>query len=143
MDYMIIIWFIVILLAAFIETTTMDLTSIWFSIGGLFAFVIAIVSPESVLLQTALFTAISLILIFTVRPLAKNYFKTNVITTNADRLVGKVGVVTKEILAGTRGEVKIDGKYWMAITSGDDDIAVDENVEILAIEGVKLIVVKL
>lgn len=142
-DFMIIVWFVVIILAAFIETTTMDLTSIWFSVGGLIAFIIAYISPDAILIQTAVFTAVSLLLIFTVRPLARNYFKTNIISTNADRLVGKIATVTKEITVGNRGEVKIDGKYWMAITSGEQDIEVDEKVEILAIEGVKLIVVKL
>ncbi|MFK5883742.1 MAG: NfeD family protein [Candidatus Izemoplasma sp.] len=142
-DYMIIVWFVVILIAAFIETTSMDLTSIWFSLGGLVAFIVAIAFPEAILLQTAIFTGVSLLLIFTVRPLAKNYFKTNIISTNADRLIGKIAIVTKEIIVGSRGEVKIEGKYWMAITSGEIDIEVDDKVEILAIEGVKLIVVKL
>jgi len=139
---MIIIWFIVIIVAALIEMNTMDLTSIWFSVGALIAFVLALIDVNPAI-QIVVFLLGSLGLIFAVRPVAKNYFKTNAISTNADRLIGKVAVCTKDILVGDRGEVKIDGKYWLAVTSGDLDITIDERVEVLAIEGVKLIVDKI
>jgi membrane protein implicated in regulation of membrane protease activity len=83
---------------------------------------------------------VSLLLLLSIRPIVKNYLKTNVISTNTDRLVGKVAICTKDINIGERGEVKIDGKYWLAISSGDEDIVIDEKVEVLAIEGVKLVV---
>ncbi len=136
-----IIWFIVILIAAFIEATTMDLTSVWFAVGALIAFILGLLQV-SVGIQVAVFFGSSIILLLSVRPIAKNYFKTNIVGTNADRLVGKVGSCTKEIPAGGRGEVKIHGSYWSAISSGDDIVNVDDKVEVLAIEGNKLIVVK-
>ena len=139
---LILIWFIVILVAAFIEINTMDLTSVWFSIGALIAFVLALLAQPPVL-QVLAFVIVSVILLVSVRPIAKNYFRTNLVNTNADRLVGRVAICTKEIRTGERGEVKIDGQFWTAVTSGDDSVLVDEKVEILAIEGVKLIVVKL
>jgi membrane protein implicated in regulation of membrane protease activity len=136
---MIIVWFSLFILAALIEMNTMDLTSIWFSVGSLLAFVLAIAgAPEW--LQVTVFIVTSAVLIILVRPIAKKYLKTNVINTNTDRLVGKVAVCTKRILPGERGEVKIDGKYWMAITTSEDEIEVDEKIEVLAIEGVKLVV---
>ncbi len=138
---MIIIWFAVILIAAFIEITTMDLTSIWFAISAVVAFILAIIGAE-IIWQILSFIVISTILLLSVRPLVKNYFRTNIVGTNADALVGKVATCTKEILPNDRGEVKVDGKYWTAIASGDDPIHVGDKVEILAIEGVKLIVVK-
>ncbi len=137
-----VIWFAVILFAAFIEVVTMDLTSLWFSIGAVFSFVLAILG-QSVMVQLLVFIGVSIFLLLSVRPLAKKYFRTNIIGTNADRLVGKVAVCTKQIEPGERGEVKIDGKYWTAISAGNEPIEVDEKVEILSIEGVKLIVVKL
>ena len=142
MDWMIIIWFAVIIGAALIEINTMDLTSIWFSAGALVAFVFALIGLNP-LLQVVIFLGVSLLLILSVRPIVKNYLKTNVISTNTDRLIGKVAVCTKDINLGERGEVKIDGKYWLAISSGDEDILVDEKVEVLAIEGVKLVVDKI
>ena len=138
----IIIWFIIIIVGALIEMNTMDLASIWFSVGALIAFILALIGFGPTV-QIIVFVLVTLGLILAVRPVAKNYFKTNAISTNADRLIGKVAVCTKEIKAGDRGEVKIDGKYWLAVTSGEMDIAVDERVEVLAIEGVKLIVDKI
>ncbi len=136
---LVIVWFVIIILAAIIEMNTMDLTSIWFSVGALFAFILAIASAP-LWLQLVVFVGVSVLLLLLVRPITKRYLKTNVISTNTDRLVGKVAVCTKPIYAGERGEVKIDGKYWMAISNGDQDIEVDEKVEVLAIEGVKLVV---
>lgn len=141
-DIMIIIWFVVVIIAALIEMNTMDLTSIWFSVGALLAFVLAIANAN-VAIQIVVFFVVSIGLIIAVRPIAKNYFRTNRINTNADRLVGKVAVVTKDIRVGERGEVKIDGKYWLAVTNGKEDLEIDEKVEVLAIEGVKLIVDKI
>jgi len=141
-QYMIIIWFAVIIGAALIEINTMDLTSIWFSAGALVAFIFAIVNLNP-LLQIVVFLVVSLLLLISIRPIVKNYLKTNIISTNTDRLIGKVAVCTKDINIGERGEVKIDGKYWLAISSGDEDILIDEKVEVLAIEGVKLVVDKI
>ena len=142
-EWMIVIWFIIIVVAALIELNTMDLTSIWFSIGALIAFILSFIPAISPIVQIVVFLIVSVILVIGVKPVAKNYFKTNSISTNADRLVGKVAVCTKPINVGERGEVKIDGKYWLAITNGDKDIELDEKVEVLAIEGVKLIVDKI
>lgn len=142
-EYMVVIWFVVVIVAALIEINTMDLTSIWFSVGALFAFVIAIVEKEAIVFQFIAFLIVTGGLLLAVRPIARNYLKTNVINTNVDRLIGKVAVCTKMINVGERGEVKIDGKFWLAVTSATEEIELDEKVVVIAIEGVKLIVDKL
>lgn len=141
-DILIIVWFVVIILAALIEMNTMDLTSIWFSVGALVAFILSLTKID-LIYQLIAFVVVSIGFIIFLRPVVKNYFKTNSISTNSDRLVGKVATCTKPIGVGERGEVKIDGKYWLAVTSGDEEIEIDEKVEVLAIEGVKLIVDKI
>lgn len=138
----ILLWFVIIIVTAWIEINTMDLSSVWFSIGALIAFIFAIIG-FGIIWQVLAFIVVSILLLLSVRPLAKNYFRTNVVNTNADRLIGKQAICTKEIKAGERGEVKVEGQHWTAITAGDDTVLVNEKVEILAIEGVKLIVVKL
>lgn len=142
MELMIIVWFVIIIIAALIEMNTMDLSSIWFSVGALIAFILSLVGLKPVP-QIIVFLVVSVVLLVSLRPIAKNYFKTNVISTNSDRLVGKVAICTKVIRPGDRGEVKIDGKFWLAVTSGDEDIQVNDRVQVLAIEGVKLIVDKI
>ncbi len=138
---MIVVWFSVIIIAAFIEVVTLDLTSLWFSIGAVVSFILAIVGVGTGV-QFGVFLGSSLFLILSVRPLAKKYFRTNIVGTNVDRLVGKIAICTQEIPPGERGEVRVEGKYWTAISSGTETIQVDDKVEILAIEGAKLIVVK-
>jgi membrane protein implicated in regulation of membrane protease activity len=66
----------------------------------------------------------------------------NTVKTNADRLIGKIARVTKQIKLNERGEVFVDGKYWLAFSQEEVAFEVDEQCRILAIEGVKLLVGK-
>lgn len=137
---MVIIWFALIIFAGVIEASTMDLTSIWFSAGAFFALITAIFWPDNIVLQSIIFIVVSSLMLLGLRPLFKKYIRKNEIKTNADKLIGKIAVCIKPILNGERGEVKIDGKIWTAISN--QDIALDERVEVLAIDGVKLVVTK-
>ncbi len=139
---MVLIWASVIILSASIEAGTMDLSSIWFSVGAIFALIIALIwpGPESVFAQAIVFIIVSLILLVVLRPIFKKNMKKNEIKTNADSLVGKIAVCTVAIKDGERGEVKIEGKIWTAISN--EDIKEKEKVTVLAIKGVKLVVRK-
>jgi len=136
---MLFVWFGIIILAAVIEAATMDLSSIWFSVGALFALIVAIFT-DLVIVQFIVFIVASVILLLSLRPIFKEHMRKNEIKTNADALVGKVAVCLKEIKNGERGEVKIEGKIWTAISN--EDIEVSEQVTVLAIKGVKLVVRK-
>jgi len=137
---MILIWFGVIILAGIIEASTMDLTSIWFAVGAFFALIIAIIWGDNVILQAVVFIIVSILLLLGLRPIFREYIRKNEIKTNADKLIGKTAICLKPIVDGERGEVKIDGKIWTAISH--EDIQVDEKVEVLSIDGVKLVVKK-
>ena len=60
--------------------------------------------------------------------------------TNADRVIGKIADVTKDISPNNYGEVKIFGVYWTA--ASDKTVKVGEKVKVKAIDGSKLIVEK-
>ncbi|MDY0140078.1 MAG: NfeD family protein [Candidatus Izemoplasmatales bacterium] len=137
---MIFIWFAIIIIAGVIEALTMDLSSIWFAAGAFFALLFAIILPEIIWLQILVFIIFSIALLLTLRPIFKKYIKKNEIKTNADSLVGKSAVCIKPILDGERGEVKVEGKIWTAISN--ENIQENEKVYILAIKGVKLVVRK-
>jgi membrane protein implicated in regulation of membrane protease activity len=138
---MIIVWFAVIIIAGVIEAMTMNLTSVWLCIAAFVSLLIAVFAPaELVWLQITVFFVISGILLLLIRPLTTKYLKRNSIKTNADSLVGMTAVCTKPILDGERGEVKIEGKFWSAISN--ENIQEDEKVVVLAIKGVKLVVKK-
>jgi len=136
---MVLVWFGIIILAAVIEAGTMDLSSIWFSVGAFFALIVSIFSDD-VLIQSIVFLVASIALLLVLRPLFKEHMRKNEIKTNADGLVGKTAVCIKEIKDGERGEVKIEGKIWTAISN--ENIETNEKVMVLAIKGVKLVVRK-
>lgn len=137
---MILVWFGVIIFAAAIEAATMDLSSIWFSVGAFFALLVAIFLPEEWIAQSIVFLIASVALLLVLRPIFKEHMRKNEIKTNADSLIGKIAVCTTAIKGGERGEVKIEGKIWTAISN--EDIEMEERVIVLAIKGVKLVVRK-
>ena len=52
------------------------------------------------------------------------------------------GIVTEDIKRGKYGEVRVDGKNWTAYSKDGKVIKKDEFVEILNIDGIKLVVKK-
>ena len=105
------IWLGITIIAAAIELITIDLVSIWFTIGGIGA-LIAYALGLSQTIQIVVFVILSIICIFASRPLAKKYLKTQTVSTNYDRVIGQHGLVLKRIDADTRGAArKTDWRY--------------------------------
>ena len=136
---MYLIWLFIIIAAGIFEAVTVDLVSIWFCVGGIAAMVLAYLNLP-LWSQICAFAVVSIIFIIFTRPLAKRYLRGNIVRTNCDRLIGKHAIVTKAFTQDERGEVKVAGEYWSAITRDNTTINIGDHVEILAIEGVKLIV---
>ena len=130
-------WLGLFLLAVIFEAATVDFVAIWFAVGSIPAFILAIVGAP-VWLQIATFLIITIVLIAFTRPYMMKYFKTNQIKTNAQSVIGKTATVYEEILPNEIGTVKLRGQVWSAMS--DSKIEVGTEVRILEIEGVKLIV---
>lgn len=140
-EFMLLVWLIIIVAAFLIEIYTQDLVTIWFSLGALIAFFSGLIGlPDWA--QIVVFVVSSGILLLLTRPIAMKYMVKNTVKTNADRLVGKKARVTKRVTSTDRGEVFIDGKYWLAFTQEEEPFEQDEVCLILGIEGVKLLVGK-
>lgn len=139
-QYMPFIWIGFAVIMAVCEAFTSQLVSIWFVFGAISA-AITSVFTQSVPVQSAVFLVVSLIALLITRPLVKRFkAKNTVTTTNADRLIGKVGVLLSEIKdTQSVGQVKVEGATWSA-KSDIAPISKDTKVKVLAIEGVKLIV---
>ncbi len=74
-------------------------------------------------------------------PLAKKSLKKEHIKTNADRYIGKTAVVTEDISnIDAKGQVKVDNQIWSARSDDGSAISSGKQVNVLRIEGVKLIV---
>jgi len=130
-------WLGLFLLAVIFEAATVDFVAIWFAVGSVPAFILAIVGAP-IWLQVTTFLIITIVLISFTRPYMLRYFKTNQIKTNAQSVIGKTATVSEIILPNEIGVVKLRGQEWSAIASSK--IEVGTEVRILEIEGVKLIV---
>lgn len=139
MEHMWIIWLAISIIFLVVEGMTVELISIWFTGAGLVAMFVSLLDL-GIWWQLGAFSVVSIVLIIFTRPIVARHLKRNESKTNVDSLIGEVATVTKDILPDDRGEVKIKGQYWLAISSNNEKIEVGNKVSILAIEGVKLIV---
>lgn len=137
---MIIIWLGVVLGCLALEAATSEVVSIYFSFGGLVSMICAITGHVSFWPQMGVFILVSAITLATTRPIFLKYIKTNEIKTNVDALVGKRFKLIKAITEDSRGEVNINGVVWSVITNDNSTVDVDSTVEVLSLEGSKLIV---
>ena len=135
------IWLIVAVLSGLVEAITLGITTIWFVFGALTAWVLYEFNAPFIV-QLIAFIAVSALLLYFTKPLVKKFLKVGRVKTNANALIGQIGIVTEEIhTIKSEGQVEIKGQIWSARTENDDGIILkDTRVEILAIEGVKLIV---
>ncbi len=141
MDNMVIFWLVFFIIAIAIEVMTLGLTSIWFAGGALIALVLSMFNLP-VVFQVIVFIAVSLALLIFTRPIAVRYFNKDRLKTNVETLIGKQAIVINEIdnLQGI-GQVTVGGQEWSARSADDKkQFAVGEVVEVVAVNGVKLIV---
>lgn len=132
-------WIIMIIILTLFEATSVNLTTIWFVISGIVALIISFFN-DYFILQFGVFAVLGIVLLITTRPLLKKFIKVDKVKTNLDRVIGMKGVVTSRIVPLEIGEVKVDGKRWSAVS--DCIIQEGDTIEVLKIEGVKLIVKK-
>ena len=137
---MIYIWLAIIILAVIVEAVTAQLVSIWFLAGGIAALIAGLCGAE-IWLQVVLFALVTALVLIVTRPLVKRIMHFKKTDTNADRYIGKEGLVTETInnVEGT-GRVTVLGSDWTARSSDDKQIAEGTPVLVERIEGVKLIV---
>ncbi len=137
---MIFIWLAIAIIAFIIEANTTDLSSIWATAGGVITSIVA-VWCHTIWIQIIIFLVITILGILLARPYLIRYVKRNEIDTNVDALIGKKAICTDDIGPDNIGSCKIDGKVWSAKAKDDTiTINVGQKVEVLAIDGVKLIV---
>ncbi len=139
-NYIVFVWIIFAVFMLVCEALTTQLVSIWFVIGGVAAAVTCIFT-DSILIQTIVFVTVSLVALLATRPLVKKFLENKKEPTNSDRLIGRVGIVTMDIVNSLgEGQVNVDGKIWSAKSADEREIKSGANVRISAIEGVKLVV---
>lgn len=133
------IWLAIAVAFAIGEVMTPTLTLIWFSVG---AVILVFLSSfiESVLIQIIIFALISTTLLVVATKKFVKEGKYHTYDTNLQAVLNKKALVKKTIPENKSGLVVLEGEEWTAISINGEEIVKDEVVEIVKIEGVKLIV---
>lgn len=135
------IWLAVIVGAAILEAVTVQLVSIWMVVGGIAA-LIANLMGAPIWTQTGTFAIVTTLTLALTRPLVKKLLNSKRVDTNAGRYIGKSGIVISEINNEKGvGQVTVMGSVWSARSESGMLIPEGSNIQVLRIEGVKLIVV--
>lgn len=134
------IWLIVLVAMLVIEMATLSLTTIWFAGGALVA-IIASMFGAKISLQVFIFLAVSLLILFLLRPSAVKYFNGKRTKTNVSSLIGLEAKVLETVdNDNMTGKAIVNGQEWTARAVKDDMIIEKgEKASIVDIKGVKLI----
>lgn len=135
------IWLIISGVFFVAEIMTVGFLVFWFAIGSLIAMIVSFFT-DNIIIQTTVFVISSTILLFATKPLVKKFAKNDeAIKTNVYSIVGKNAIVKQDIdsLNG-KGQIKVDGETWSAISKNDANISKGTEVKIIEVKGVKAIV---
>lgn len=132
-------WFIVAVIFGVGELMTTSLTLIWFSIGALVVMLLSIFI-ESILWQVIVFAVISVILLVVATKYLVDRDKDVKYSTNLQGIISQKAIVTEDIEPYETGAVKLNGEEWTAVSKNEVKIEKGKIVEVVEIEGVKLIV---
>ena len=137
-----IIWLVIAVIMLVIEIATTGLATLWFAVGAIVAMIMDLcgASLVSQIIVMALVSIVCFILcMIWIKPKLESLRKKNVQKTNADRLIGREGVVIVPFNSTEgKGQVKVDGQIWSA--KSGEDYTEGTKVTVKAIEGVKLVV---
>ncbi len=136
-----IFWLILTVALAVVEISTLGLVTIWFAVGSVFAFILALIGV-GVPFQIAAFIVGSVVALLFARPVVAGKFKDRIKKTNIDAVIGRTLIAKTDIdnIRGT-GKVDMDGSTWLAASTMDNVVIhAGEEVKVVEVRGVKLIV---
>lgn len=143
MEVMFWVWLAVFVVSLVIEFVTFDLISVWFSAGAIIPFILSAVGGIAIEWQISIFVVVSALLIVFVRKYAQRLlFKNMNSKTNLDAQTGKHHKLIEGIDFEKNGAIKINGVVWTAVSEKEEKINEGEIVEIIRVEGNKMVVKK-
>jgi membrane protein implicated in regulation of membrane protease activity len=139
-------WLSAMIVFSLIELAcSFNLVTIWFALSALImvfvsGFTELFSEPIRFRLHIGLFLLLAIILLVFTRPVAIRKFKVGKTKTNVDELSGLPALVTQKITEFEKGQVKIKGQIWTAMSEKGEAIAEGTKCTVMRIEGVKVIV---
>lgn len=134
------VWLGILVVLLIIEAATMGITTIW---GAISALIMVFVSRTGmgILWQILLFLVMTIVLLFTTRPLLIKKLKLGRVRTNVDSMLLQEVVVTKTVSRFEKGEAKgKNGVIWTVTSNEENDIPVGTICTVKAVEGNTLII---
>lgn len=140
MEFLTILWLVLLILFLAAEAATVAMVSLWFAAGALAALVASLLHGQ-LWLQLVLFFAVSALLLACLRPIARKHFTPKLAKTNVDAILDAQGYVTADIdnISAT-GTVKLGAMEWTARSTTGAPIPRGTLVKVDKIEGVKAFV---
>jgi len=133
------IWVGIGVICMIIEIFTPGFLFMSFGIGAMLTGLISIV-VRGTAIQILIFAVITFILFLFLRKFSKKLISESSEETNIFALIGKTGIVVKEIPEDGKGYVKVGSEEWSAIAENGKKIEEEQKVLVNSIEGNKLIV---
>lgn len=141
MDVMFWVWLAVIIVTIVVEAFTMEIISIWFTVGAIPSFILAGFDVLGWELQLVIFIVLSAVLILSLRKITKNFLlKNSNAKTNLASIIGTRVRMIEMTDFDSVGTVKINGVTWSAVGVKGETIESGAVVEIVKIAGNKLFV---
>jgi membrane protein implicated in regulation of membrane protease activity len=133
------IWVAMVIILTLVEDFTLGLTTIWFALSALVMVFLSFL-PIPLTAQILIFLIIAAALLIFTRPVAIKKFKMGKEKTNVDSLIGKDALVIKTIAEFEKGEVKLNGQIWSAMSEDNTEIKEGTRCRVIRIEGVRAVV---
>ena len=135
-------WFGLAALLGLAELASLDFTLLMLAAGALVAGGVAIVVPGMLWLQIVIGLIASAAMLVAIRPLLQRKMHHHgELKTGIAHVVGRSGVVVKEISPDGGGSIKLAGELWTARPfDGTSTIAPGSRVEVMEIDGATAVV---
>lgn len=115
----------------------------WLGIAAILTLIVSLFT-DNLIIQAVVFVISSGLLLFFTKPFVDKYVtkEDESVATNAFSLIGKQGIVTKDMntLPSSFGQVKVGEELWSAISEDSNEIKKGTEIEVVKIDGVKLVV---
>ena len=139
---MVSVWTAITIAAVLIEIFTPQLVSIWFAIAGAVCIGLAFIPGLPPWANVIIFAVLSVILLFALRPTLTKLMKKNKdLKTNVDSLIGKRVRMTAQADFDNLGQARVGDVVWSVKPQDDETLKVGEIVEIVEVDGNKLIAI--
>ena len=137
-----IIWGAIGIIFVILEIISVIFFPVFFAVGAFSAAIFSCFSGNWAH-QILVFAVASTVTALIGKPLLQKFYKVNKVTVKAcavHSLIGSTGMVTMPISSHDVGQIKVDDAVWCAGSEDEEFIEKGAKVEIISVEGVKLIV---